>query len=224
MTKKVGSDQAQSLREKLIDEVKERTGSYPPRREVHKQKQSKPKLKMKYPLIRLLVIIFIFFPFMVLSIMYYLEQKNGANIGEETIGDSVIVNFSKRTDSPDDPALETNAQEETEEKTNEETDVSSEQVDEDKPSQQENDHEEVNQQKETTQKGFGKNDVVPEEKSVKKPSEQKVITHEVQPGENLFRIAMKYYGSRDGERIIRDYNQLNGNDIYVGQLLKIPLK
>lgn len=224
MTKKVGSDQAQSLREQLIDEVKERTGSYPPRREVHKQKQSKSKFKIKYPLIRLLVIIFICLPVMVLSIMYYLEQKNSAKMGEETAVDSVIVNFSKSTETKDDTTLDANVPEETEDKTNEETDESSKQEDEEKPLQQENAEEQVKQQKETTQNGFDKNDVVAEGKGGKEASEQKVITHEVQPGENLFRIAKKYYGSRDGEQIIRDYNQINGNDIYAGQLLKIPIK
>lgn len=34
---------------------------------------------------------------------------------------------------------------------------------------------------------------------------------------------MKYYKSRTGEEKIRAYNHLNGNDVYTGQVLDIPL-
>ncbi|WBY32208.1 LysM peptidoglycan-binding domain-containing protein [Bacillus amyloliquefaciens] len=55
--------------------------------------------------------------------------------------------------------------------------------------------------------------------------QQKVRTvqHTVQPKETLYRISMKYYKSRAGEEKIRSYNGLNGNDVYTGQVLNIPL-
>lgn len=49
------------------------------------------------------------------------------------------------------------------------------------------------------------------------------INHEVQRGETLFTISMKYYGNRDGEEIIQDANHLNGIEVTPGQILKIPL-
>jgi hypothetical protein len=49
------------------------------------------------------------------------------------------------------------------------------------------------------------------------------INHEVQRGETLFTISMKYYGNRDGEEIIQDANHLNGIEVTPGQLLIIPL-
>jgi LysM repeat protein len=51
----------------------------------------------------------------------------------------------------------------------------------------------------------------------------KEINHEVQRGETLFTISMKYYGNRDGEEIIQDANHLNGIEVTPGQILKIPL-
>ncbi|ODG93654.1 MULTISPECIES: LysM peptidoglycan-binding domain-containing protein [Bacillaceae] len=49
------------------------------------------------------------------------------------------------------------------------------------------------------------------------------VNHEVQRGETLFTISMKYYGNRDGEEIIQDANHLNGIEVTPGQILKIPL-
>ncbi|MFD1707110.1 LysM peptidoglycan-binding domain-containing protein [Siminovitchia sediminis] len=49
-----------------------------------------------------------------------------------------------------------------------------------------------------------------------------VVYHTVQPGENLFRIALKYYQTQDGVEKIRQANGLAGNEISVGQTLKIP--
>jgi LysM repeat protein len=53
--------------------------------------------------------------------------------------------------------------------------------------------------------------------------EPQVIYHTVKSGENLYRIALKYYHSKAGEDIIRKANNISGNEIYLGQVLKIPL-
>ncbi|WNP87212.1 LysM peptidoglycan-binding domain-containing protein [Bacillus velezensis] len=55
------------------------------------------------------------------------------------------------------------------------------------------------------------------------PKKVRTVQHIVQPKETLYRISMKYYKSRAGEEKIRDYNGLNGNDVYTGQVLNIPL-
>lgn len=55
------------------------------------------------------------------------------------------------------------------------------------------------------------------------PNNVRTVQHTVQPKETLYRISMKYYKSRAGEEKIRSYNGLNGNDVYTGQVLNIPL-
>lgn len=55
-------------------------------------------------------------------------------------------------------------------------------------------------------------------------AEMDIIEHKVQPGETLFRISQKYYSDRNGEEIIKKANDLNGNTVYTGQVLKIPLE
>ena len=67
-----------------------------------------------------------------------------------------------------------------------------------------------------------KNDVKPQTDSSETVG-VKEINHEVQRGETLFTISMKYYGNRDGEEIIQDANHLNGIEVTPGQILKIPL-
>ncbi len=52
---------------------------------------------------------------------------------------------------------------------------------------------------------------------------KRIVQHTVQKKETLYRISMKYYKSRSGEEKIRAYNHLNGNDVYTGQILDIPL-
>jgi LysM repeat protein len=50
-----------------------------------------------------------------------------------------------------------------------------------------------------------------------------ILIHKVEPGETLFSIAMRYYHSRDGEMIIKNYNHLEGITVYSGTTLKIPI-
>ncbi|WP_053363984.1 LysM peptidoglycan-binding domain-containing protein [Bacillus sp. FJAT-27251] len=65
------------------------------------------------------------------------------------------------------------------------------------------------------------------EQTVEQPEETadstKIVYHTVGQGENLFRISMKYYQSQSGMEIIRKANNLNGDEIQLGQVLKIPL-
>jgi type IV pilus assembly protein PilO len=52
---------------------------------------------------------------------------------------------------------------------------------------------------------------------------QEIIEYIVQSNDTLYSISMRFYQSRDGERIIKDYNQLDNDGVYPGQALKIPL-
>ncbi|WP_070120817.1 LysM peptidoglycan-binding domain-containing protein [Bacillus marinisedimentorum] len=50
-----------------------------------------------------------------------------------------------------------------------------------------------------------------------------IMTHTVLSGETLYSISMKYFNSRSGETVIRNYNNLNGDNVHAGQKLKIPV-
>lgn len=85
-------DQAERLR-KTIErnnfaegKVVERT-QMPPRSSIHKKKRKKNKWKLKYPIIRLLVLFFILLPITILSI-YFAITKDKIGNSEKTTVDS----------------------------------------------------------------------------------------------------------------------------------------
>ncbi|MBS4176480.1 LysM peptidoglycan-binding domain-containing protein [Lederbergia citrea] len=69
----------------------------------------------------------------------------------------------------------------------------------------------------------------PEEEIVETPVVQEetqvetVKYHTVQSGETLYRISMNYYNDQSGIEKIKQANGLTGNELSVGQTLKIPL-
>ena len=222
-------DQAEGLRTKMIDEYKQVNGKYPPRSEIHKGKDQKTKRKMKYPIIRILALFFILLPVFILSMnLYYGSQEDQSSTEEINIGeDRVYVSknqqaenqstetIEQKQDSAED--METEAEGNTEEGNNNEV------VKETSPT------------KETTEKQDETEDVNSSSapnKSTQSESNEKISeeqykeikTHKVGEGETLFSIAIKYYNSRSGEEIIRQYNNLIENEIYKGQILKIPIK
>lgn len=166
-------------------------------------------MKIKYPVIRILVLFFILLPIVIFSAYSYLEEGKGSKT-EKVTGDSSgyeVINFEK---SETESTVETEA----EEKEN---------------APLEDDQEAVEVQKSISQdtpivspapaptpisgQGTDKN-VEPT---------PPVIYHTVKSGENLYRISLKYYHSKAGEDIIRKANNMKGNEIYLGQVLKIPL-
>lgn len=56
-----------------------------------------------------------------------------------------------------------------------------------------------------------------------KQNSQGIVKYTVQPGDTLFRISMKFFKSRDGEQIIKEWNQLNSEIVKTGETLEIPL-
>ncbi|AYC30797.1 LysM peptidoglycan-binding domain-containing protein [Paenisporosarcina cavernae] len=58
--------------------------------------------------------------------------------------------------------------------------------------------------------------------AVTTPVEKPIKTHVVQSGETLYSISMKFYGNRNGEEIIKTANNLSGNTVRTGQVLRIP--
>lgn len=70
-------DQAERLRQKIdkFNVPSAQESSLPPRSDLHRNKKKKTKLKLKYPLIRLLVLFFILLPITIFSIYSYMGGK-----------------------------------------------------------------------------------------------------------------------------------------------------
>ncbi|WHX99130.1 LysM peptidoglycan-binding domain-containing protein [Neobacillus sp. DY30] len=196
--------------EKINEEQTEVRDQLPPREQIHREKRKKTKLKIKYPIIRILVLFFILLPIVIFSAYSYLEEEKG-NKAEKVNGDTSgyeVINFEKtETES----TIETKE----EEKVDTPAEENLEAIEVQKPVIQDTPIESP-ASKPTAIAGQGT------DKNAE-PAPQ-VIYHKVKTGENLYRISLKYYHSKAGEDIIRKANNLSGNEIYLGQVLKIPLK
>jgi LysM repeat protein len=199
-------NQAERLKqriEKINEETTEVRDQLPPREQIHREKRKKTKIKVKYPIIRILVLFFILLPIVIFSAYSYLEEGK-SNRPEKVSGDSSgyeVINFEK---SETESTTETNGEEKTVVEDEEAIEVQKPIIP-DTPVET----------PVSTAKGTDKNS------STKDSSN--VIYHTVKKGENLYRISLKYYHSKAGEDIIRKANNLKGNEIYLGQVLEIPL-
>jgi LysM repeat protein len=223
------TDQAGNLRTKMIDEYKEQHGDFPPRGEIHKDKEKKTKLKMKYPVISLLALFFILLPILFLSITFYYsssgnQSANGKNSSED---ETVFISNEQQSDEEteteeegvvsDTPIEEELALDENEEITSNDNEIS-ETESEDKII------ESLDQQEYQTNDSLNDASEKTDSAESYESEYREVKNHKVAAGETLFKIAIKYYKSRSGEEIIRQYNGIEANNIYEGQVLKIPLK
>ncbi|QGQ46725.1 LysM peptidoglycan-binding domain-containing protein [Metabacillus sediminilitoris] len=208
-------DQAENLRTKMIDEYKEVHGDYPPRGEVHKDKKKKTKLKMKYPIISLLAFIFILLPILIITIYYSNDSDNTVTINQPSGNEMVYISNNQNEEETIDEDM---IEEETESINQDEIETNQTESDADnkEATDQNNQPNETNVQ---SSNSVNKNAVPTDESEYRE-----VKTHTVAAGETLFKIAIKYYNSKQGEEIIREFNGIEANDIYEGQVLKIPLK
>ncbi|MFD1738591.1 LysM peptidoglycan-binding domain-containing protein [Bacillus salitolerans] len=205
-------DQAQHLRERMDNIKGDETPNQdvltlPPRSKIHKAKdeKKKTKIKLKYPIIRMLMLLFILLPIALLSINYYLNNQ------EPTF---------KPASNPNSDYKEEISLDKKEEKMQTETKNSSKTESVDQISQDQGSSE-SDTVKEVTQ--------VPEPTSTQQDNDVKktnydIVFHTVKQEETLYSISQHYYKSRTGEELIKQWNNLNGNDIEVGRVLKIPIK
>jgi LysM repeat protein len=199
----------------------------PPREQVHreKRKKSKTKLKLKYPVIRILVLFFILLPIVIFSVYTYLEggvKKDTEKVSNDSSGYEVINFEKKNTETKDKPVEEEIESTEADEVKEEEV-----QVEDTIESSDENTN--VNQEVIETggvadKNSGGQVETPITNESAPPENPEKIVYHTVQKGENLYRIALKYYQSKAGEEKIRKANNLKGDEIYLGQVLKIPLE
>ncbi|SHS36883.1 invasion associated secreted endopeptidase [Mycobacteroides abscessus subsp. abscessus] len=222
-------DQAEKLRKRMKD-VDQKVDSpkdgnttlsnekLPPRSRVHKQKQlkKKTKIKVKYPLIRLLGMFFILLPIVIFSINTYNESQKSSvsSTVEESKGAEAVYYTDAEEDIAEEVEEENTVTEEAVADENGGAEASA--VEESANAEQANSIETVQETTITPESSTNSN-------TKAEPVDQTVVYHKVQRGETIFRLAMKYYKSQSGIDIIKKANSLPSNEITVGQTLTIPL-
>lgn len=227
-------DQAERLKQRIekINEKIEDKAVLPPREQIHRQKKKKTKLKLKYPLIRLLVLFFILLPVIIFSVISYqdgaktvsgIEKPTEDNVGYETIDlekskEDDETNLEKSDESQETIIENSDSEEPDDEIVNKSVQTPS--TDENKTDTQVDKNSEQEKVTETTETQVETETTVRE--NTETSTKSKEIYHTVKPNENLYRLAMKYYNSPKGMDIIMNANNLNSKQIRAGQVLKIP--
>lgn len=170
----------------------------PPRSETHKDKKTGYKWKVRYPLIRLLIVLFII---LILLIPIYnlwgKQDESGGALGSvqsaKASDASYMMELTRQKKSPETGlGLKNEEENEMSEKTSDASDRSSE---------------------------TGNEGDVASTKDGVTPTYKEYVVKE---GDTLFSISMKFYKSKDGKKRIIQANHLEAEEIYVGQTLLIP--
>lgn len=224
-------DQAERLKQRIekINEKNEVGNSLPPREQLHRQKQPKTKWKLKFPVIRLLVLIFILLPIISFSVISYLHGKKIA-VGDKVTGNSEpagveTINLEKNNSSSKSAANQKN---------NGGNDTTSGSSDSTTQTSQPNPGENVSVPKTeavvdhligngTDNKNSLPQPVTNSSKTNTSTNTKKIVYHTVKLHETLYRIAIEYYHSQTGMDILKKENHLKDDQIEEGQVLKIPL-
>ncbi|MGX1193203.1 LysM peptidoglycan-binding domain-containing protein [Metabacillus sp. SLBN-84] len=206
-----------------IEDVKSRTGSYPSRSEIHKKKEKK-KSPYKYPAVSLLAIFFFLLPIGFYYTISYFDERS-KTVDGENISDyeDVLIKYGDDEEqetedqsslAPDESDSAAGSEDQTE-KTD--TMTASADLSAGKDLQEKEPDKKPEPQPKIEPK--------PEPAAASEPNENyRIVEHTVGPEDNLYRISVKYYGGRSGEDLIKQWNQLSGDSVYEGQVLKIPLK
>ncbi|QHE52551.1 LysM peptidoglycan-binding domain-containing protein [Pontibacillus sp. HMF3514] len=170
----------------------------PPRSETHKDKKTGYKWKVRYPVIRLLIVLFIILTLLIpIYNLWGKQDESGGVLGSvqsaKASDASYMLELTRYKKSPE-TVLGLDNKEETE------------------PSEKALDESAGNN--ETSNK-----DDVASTKDGVTPTYKEYVVRE---GDTLFSISMKFYKSKDGEKRIIRANHLEAEEIYVGQTLLIP--
>ncbi|WP_374054200.1 LysM peptidoglycan-binding domain-containing protein [Rossellomorea sp. FM04394] len=227
MSKDPYRDQAAKLKQK-IERIPEglpdkRREPLPARSELHRGKKKKSKLKMKYPLISMLLLFFILLPLTVFSIYSYFDDRNGPLVVmSEDVDDVEEVRYDQSEIDDEERGTESDFSNEGEPVTEEKKEEPSKET-----ASSNNGKEQASAPPASQPAKQEKVEEKPEEEVEEEPKEEepeyKIVYHTVQPQETLFRIAMKYYNSQSGVDRIKEWNHIQGNEIQTGQVLEIPL-
>ncbi|MEH7124343.1 LysM peptidoglycan-binding domain-containing protein [Bacillus sp. JJ1532] len=215
-------DQAERLRKKVnrnwdSEEPIQKKETLPPRSRLHREKRKKNKWKVKYPVIRLLALLFILLPITIYSMYNYLQKNdNGGAEKASTQNGFETIGFEEQEQKEEKGTI---IEEREEDPGNTDGKVENEEKEPSIPAS------ETPIISDSEDKGSAKPAETDENQQAKdnQQAEQKeIIYHTVKPNENMFRIALKYYNSQDGMDIIKKANNLKNNEIQAGQVLKIP--
>lgn len=214
--------------------------SLPSRLEVHGTKREQNKYKLKYPVIKALAIFFILLPVALYGWFTFASKSDQAK-GDNSNHNSYETVGLNNDESKKDENLNNNENEtiENDDSLEEISGDSVEQGEPDKPVQP-NTKQPINIKPSLPDQPNNDTKVIAPEiekqtpPKVEKPKDQtkpepeikeqgKVVYHTVKEKETLFRISMNYFNSQSGIEIIKRENNLQNDNINVGQVLKIPL-
>jgi hypothetical protein len=227
-------DQAERLKrriEKINNKNEDSSDLIPPREQIHRQKKTKTKWKLKYPVIRLLVLFFILLPIIIFSVISYLDGKkiNGA---EKTNGNSAgyeEINFEK----PKNEKVKTTPNKVEKQKLSEQvTNPPSQPINQE--IQTDNNSTATEKSTSTSGTNTSTSEKIIDKSSAGQPGtttsgttsaakSTKIIYHTVKQKETLYNISMQYYHSKYGIVKIQKANHIRNNQITTGQILKIPV-
>ncbi|WP_413309105.1 LysM peptidoglycan-binding domain-containing protein [Bacillus sp. 1P10SD] len=225
-------DQAERLKQRIqkINEKVEYGDELPPREQIHRQKKKKTKWKLRFPVIRLLVLCFILLPIIIFSVISYRDSGKKIIGTEKTSSESIGYETINLDNNEDESKADS---EKTEDNIQDDSNVTSPKEQSEIPLVEEKSTEDSNQLNTESVPASSNNapaDQQQTDKNSKAQTETKktvptvrIKYHTVQPGEGLYRIAMNYYQSQKGIDIIKKANHLTSENIYAGQVLKIPL-
>ena len=204
------------------------TASLPSRKEIHGKKKQKTKMKIKFPFVKLLALFFV----ILLGTVWAIASltKDGQSVASskdkeseytETIGEISGFEDDEEADVAADENEAASNKDEDGQAREEATEVT-EQTEQEKAEEKEETTSETEVTTTETTVNDQQNTQNTQQTTTTQSKRDEVIEHVVKSNENLFRIALKYYSSADGVEIIKQYNGIKGNDIRVGQVLKIP--
>lgn len=183
------------------------------RRPVQKNK------KRKNPLMTGLVVVFIFIPLMILIYVWGFYEPQETEVVKVDNNTSLVQVEKNNTVSASinedkDVAVEESAGK----STNEQKDDNSEQL-----TQQAEEAAKIAEQQAKAEEYTKQQKALEEQRKAEEEQSSGQTVHTVQPNENLYRIALKYFGGdQSGVQKIKDANNLSSDSISVGQQLMIP--
>lgn len=226
------------MSEDTLEQTSERS-ELPSRREIHQQKQERDRdrFKVKYPVIKILVAFFILLPIVIYGWMTFgvndeagkKEDAEKNTSGYETV--DVNNGEDKNTSFDVNDALDADKNESIEEPgtkkdaTGDEGKPTADVGEREKPEQPQASEEipTVGKDKEEEKPPVKEPEKVEEEKPTPAPEKKEAVNHTVQANDTLYSISMKYFQSQSGIDKIKSANNLQDNNIRIGQVLKIPL-
>lgn len=210
-----------------IDEFS--TSHLPSRKEVHGRKKTKMKWKIKFPLIKLLGLLFILLPITIMAIFYSLSDGKSSASSKDSGYNEEIPNITMIGSDSEEEQTKVEIEDKNEENINQEAVTKQEEKidtteDTSKKVNNQTDEDEAAKVETTTVESSETKEETKEQSSTSTEDGYEIVEHVVKANETIFRISMNYYSSQEGIELIKEWNGISNNTLKVGQVLKIPLK